>query len=159
MFENAVIGDLGNLNGDVSWSGRNGEDGGRMFFKSETDQPIYLIRPNLPLSVEIGDVIEKYGEPTHVIANAERLSPAFQAGRRLTLVFQSSGFALDIYPIPEILSPETIARNIIFFTPTQAGFEQAILVPKEYISPWQGYKPYAFYCFDIEQGKACREER
>ncbi len=100
-----------------------------------------------------------YGEPSHVVAFAVHQSGEVHGlGRDLELIFQSQGFAVSVPNIPVTLSPDMMVTHPTFFVPTELGRIEALNVAPEFISPWQGFKDYTFYCHDSEEGQACRNE-
>jgi hypothetical protein len=159
LFSNVQQNESG-AHGEIIWNLRDGTRGGQLWYNIVGAQEIvYLIDPNLTVDFSLKDILAQYGEPSHVIAAAETLSPPGQGiGRFLKLIYQPLGFAVSVAKIPTVLSPTMETVHPVFFVPNEPGRSAAIPAPPEFISPWQGFKEYASYCYDSEGGSACKNQ-
>ncbi len=147
--------------GEVRWSwvGKEGRDGGWAVFHSQTpSSPIYAIYPYFPASFRLGDVIQAYGEPSHIIAKAFRRPDSEGVDYDLGLLYRSHGFILGVGgPMKPVLSLDTLLERVSFFAPSDEGL-QAVLGGAadhpEWVVPWQGMKDFDYYCTDTK-GNPC----
>lgn len=148
--------------GVVTWNwASTGRRGGQAIFHAQTSSNfIYTVEPYLPVSFRLGDVIQAYGKPSHVIARSY-YGPDIGSGvfYDLSILYRSQGFVIfdDGGRTKPILSADTRLEGPVFFAPNdegvQAVFPWVIHFPKWVVS-WQGMKDFDFYCRD-EAGKPC----
>lgn len=146
--------------GYVLWEWVDRGEGGEAIFHAQTpSSPVYAIHPNLPTTFRFGDVIQVYGEPSHVMARSY-YGPDVGSGifYDLSIVYLSQGFILyDGKGGKPVLSADTRFSGVTFFVPGDEGLEAALGGTDPYltwITPWQGMKDFDFYCRD-EAGKPC----
>jgi len=142
-----------------SWVGREGREGGWATFHAQTpSSPIYIINPLFPASFRLGDVIQSYGEPSHVIAKAFPRPDSEGFDYDLRILYRSQGFILlDGGAIKPVLNADTLFGSVVFFALNEEGLRAALAGAAdhpEWVIPWQGMKDYDYYCTDIA-GKPC----
>ena len=142
-----------------SWVGREGREGGWATFHAQTpSSPIYIINPLFPASFRLGDVIQSYGEPSHIIAKAFHRPDSEGVDYNLIILYQSQGFALGTGGrLKPVLSMDTLFDGVSFFALNDEGWQAALggaATYPEWVVPWQGMKDFDFYCRD-ETGKPC----
>jgi len=135
-----------------AWVGREGEEGGMATFHAQTPaSPVYVIAPYYPASFRLGDVMQAYGEPSHIIARSY-CGPDIGSGRfyDLRIVYRSHGFLLiDGGHNKPILNADTRFQSVVFFAPDDEGFQAALAgaaAYPEWLVPWQGVKDFDSYC-------------
>ncbi|HLF27419.1 MAG TPA: hypothetical protein VJG32_13885 [Anaerolineae bacterium] len=143
--------------GEINWDWSEGQGGGRASFHTNSpDQTVYAVSPDFPTSFELRDVIQAYGDPSHVLAAAGH-GPDFGSGISydLWIVDQSQGFAVRTggHSKP-VLGADMLLNDVVFFDPADMGF----ISPSEWLVPWQGIRDFEFYCHDEESGRACHSE-
>jgi hypothetical protein len=148
--------------GDVSWDWADGMYGGRAIYHAQTPkQTIYAITLAFPQQISLREVIQAYGEPSHVIAVANH-NPDSNSGisYSLLLVYLSHGFVLG----PEGFGKPQLSIDMpllapTFFAPTEEGlatlFNEAG-TNSEWLQPWQGLKDFDFYCRAPDGSNACQ---
>lgn len=116
---------------------------------------IYLIVPFLP-SFKFGEVIQAYGEPTHIVASfttEHQPTPTDESNfafvYRIYFIYKDKGFILDTKSatIPTI-SPNLVVEGVEFFSPAITSLSD-LKYPVNINTlavPWQGFKDYRFYC-------------
>lgn len=146
--------------GYVIWDWVGGGRGGQANFHAQTyPQTIYIITPYLP-RVRLRDVLEAYGEPSHVIARAFH-GPDAGSGifYDIAIVYRSQGFLLGNGGSEKPVLTTAMPVKVVFFAPTNEAFAAALggaAAHPEWLAPWQGIRDFGFYCKDNEDGKACR---
>jgi len=112
-------------------------------FNYENTQIVLEIGLNA-FEFKLGDIIQAYGEPTHVIADKQMGIP------NLGIVWFSQGIGVGLIPNKgePILDSSLIVRFSKFFIPTtpQKYVKEGGVLGAEQFIPWQGYKDFKFYC-------------
>jgi len=146
--------------GYVTWTWTGIEGGGQALFHAQAPAAsIYLIEPYYPTSFRLGDVIQAYGEPSHIIARSYH-GPDIGSGifYDLRIVYRSQGFLLiDGGPNKPVLDADTRFERVVFFALSDEGLQAALAgaaAYPEWLNPWQGIKNFDFYCRD-EAGEPC----
>lgn len=146
--------------GYVEWNWVSGDKGGEANYNAHTPtQTIYIIYPYFPWSpFRLSDVIEAYGEPSHVIGTASHSRTNLgEIEYILRIMYRPQGFMLlDYSVVKPVLNADLSLRRIVFFAPTDEGFAAALAGASEHpdrLVPWQGFKDFDFYC----RGEACSE--
>lgn len=143
-----------------SWVGREGREGGWAAFHAQTpSSPIYAVYPYYsPASFRLGDVIQAYGEPSHIIAKAFPRPDREGVDYDLRLLYRSQGFVLGVGGSAKpVLNADILLERVSFFALNDEGFEAAlggVAGHPEWVVPWKGMKDYDYYCTDVE-GKPC----
>jgi hypothetical protein len=141
------------------WVATGGDGGGALFDSQIPSSTIYLVCPDLPASFSLHDVIQAYGEPSHVLARSYH-GPDIGSGifHDLSIIYLSQGILLvDGDGGKPTLNSATQFSTVKFFVPDEKGLEAAFGGTDPYltrITPWQGMKDFDFYCRD-EAGKPC----
>ncbi|HEY1014372.1 MAG TPA: hypothetical protein VGE07_16785 [Herpetosiphonaceae bacterium] len=113
-------------------------------------QPAYHIPGRVRAATfTLGQVIEAYGEPSHVVATFD--------GRdswSVALVFEQLGFVIETNNREAIRLDATLGIDGVTFTddPIAAAL---FLSPPETLVPWQGMRDFAFYCRMEKTGAPC----
>lgn len=139
-------------------SGRVGSGGDALYHLKASNPTIYNIRPSYSISFNLDEVIQSYGEPTHILALATP-NPDLSVTYDLWFVYLPYGFKLSTYMISKdgsktpVLSSTMLLSKLEFFAPTTQGFADAYgsqNFPRDnFLIPWQGFKDYSFYCRDV----------
>ena len=132
-----------------------------LFFETpvkEYDLPlnrIVTIRLGTSEVLSLGEVIEAYGDASHVLALAEPSAEA-RTVFWLSVVYMPQGFNLSIafeYDGRQpVFQGRTMVERVHFFVPTSDGYDQGlgplmgIPTPSDLLVPWEGFKEFAFYC-------------
>jgi hypothetical protein len=108
-------------------------------------------------SLTLQDVIDAYGQPSHVVARASPCVDQKCVVYRLVVLYLRHGFALSLderMSKPE-LSPDWNDLSVWFFEPTLHGFAVAWGNPAvaDAVTPWRGMLGFDAYC----TGEACNE--
>lgn len=150
--------------GYVIWDWVGGRAGGEANYSTQAlTQTLYIIGPYLSTSFRFQDVIQAYGEPSHILATAAH-GPDIGSGISyyLQLVYLPQGFALAAGGSRKpALSEDMFLNGPSFFAPTTEGFIAAFGeagIAAGLLTPWQGIRSFDFYCKDQENGSACRGE-
>lgn len=148
--------------GYVFWDWVDGQSGGGAEFHAQTpDQVVYAISPDFYGRIHLQQIIDAFGEPTYVHAQAER-NPDNSVSYSLRIVYRPRGILLlqGGFRKPE-LNPDMTFRQIVFFEPTEQTLKIELggaAAHPDWLLPWQGIKDFDFYCRDEENGRACRGE-
>jgi hypothetical protein len=136
-----------------SWVGTEKEQGGQALFHAQTpSSPIYVVEPYLPVSFTLGEVIQAYGEPSHVVARAWVLPGSSDvAAYELSILYLSQGFILTLGDerMKPTLGVDTRLERVLFFAPGDEGLQAASPLWDAYPgrpTPWQGMKDFDYYC-------------
>lgn len=126
--------------------------GGNLFYDSNSpNQIIYLIWPFFSTKFKLGDIIQAYGEPSHVVAGFEINPEKASLYYYVYIVYLDQGVIIAnpeySYDIP-IMNNNLIIDDIKFFVPNITGLEKVkpSRLNKNLLVPWQGFKDYRFYC-------------
>lgn len=142
-----------------TWKWTQGDtSGGSTYYNQEAPQTVYGIWPAYRTSFTFRDIINAYGEPSHIMARGFRSSHENRTYSQVWIVFLSKGFALSTEQ--KDLSENTDFSDLTFFAPTLDGFVKVEPLPKlhpDWLVPWQGFKGFDYYCHDESSGKECRE--
>ena len=129
-------------------------------------------RYNLPLNtivtirlgasgvLSLGEVMEAYGDPSHVLALAEP-SADERTVFWLSLVYIPQGFNLSMWfdydGRQPVFTPSTPVERVHFFVSTVGGYDQAMGPlngfphPSELMVPWAGFEGFSYYCREAPQ--------
>jgi hypothetical protein len=134
----------------VNWNWANNDAlGGEVRFeRSDLNQTIYWIRPSIKVKFSLESVIERYGEPSHIIAFKFEPSPVSKtAGYDIVVFYVKQGMQF----FGTFADKNGFAKNLMlnkfeFFTPDDATV-QKINNPlfKERAVIWQGFQDIDFY--------------
>ncbi len=131
--------------GAIAWKWVNEQEGGEIGFWSQPPQVVFSIRPGFPRYFRFSEVIEAYGEPSHIIAMAYYGSDIDGIFYELEIVYRPQGFILKaIYSGKPDLTLDTLV-SVTFFAPEDKLYLAAFSDPGRAV-PWQGFKGYDFYC-------------
>lgn len=146
--------------GVIKWNWRDTgkEGGGALFEPGSLSNPIHLIHPYFPVSVQFRDLLETYGEPSHIIARSF-VNPDDTIAYDLAILYLSHGMLFDAGHGSTKLSLTgmTSLSGPSFFVPTDEGLQSAYAWAQsrpEWLVPWQGMQDFDFYCRD-EEGNHC----
>lgn len=143
--------------GFVRWTWKNGAMGGSArFYPNSESSKIESIAPAFS-GFRLNQIIETYGEPTHVIAQAKKPPEGKEEIYLLAFVYLNRGFAIwtaGVYPDPPMLESDMWLPGLKFFASNTAAVSNAMNVPRESIIPWKGFREYFYYCRD-PNGNEC----
>ncbi len=148
--------------GYVFWDWADGQTGGEAEFHAQTpDQINYLIAPDFQGMIHLQQIIDAFGEPTDVHAQAIR-NPDTTVDYALRIVYRNLGILLQNsgFQKPD-LRPDMTFEQIVFFEPTEQTLKIVLggaSAHPQWLLPWQGIRDFDFYCRDSENGRACRGE-
>ena len=148
--------------GSVSWDWTDGQKGGDAGFPGRgSAQIIYSVFPYFHFLFNLRDVLQSFGEPTHVIAIARQKSiDRTDLCYETRVVYLPQGLMLqsDCFAKPD-LKENTLFAQVVFFVPGLEGLRDASGVAErhpDWVLPWQGFKGFDFYCRDEWNGQFCR---
>lgn len=146
--------------GQIQWDLKNGFPGGMIVFDTtQSGEPVTGIQITYSETFKLSEIIDRFGEPTYVIAAAYRAPlPEKRIEHRLYLVFLEHGFAVEALAAPELVSGEIQVTGPFYFVPSLQGFEEFNSGLTQFLVPWEGFQSFQFYCRDGEEGRACRGE-
>ena len=146
--------------GYVYWYWSNGQDGGAAYYPAQTPtQIISDIFPYFRKQFELRELIQAFGDPTHVVAIASQAPDAPRIFYHIWFVYLPNGLALATgSPTKPELNTDLLLNEVLFFAPTNEGLTKAIppaINHPDWVLPWQGFKSFDYYCRDELNGKAC----
>jgi hypothetical protein len=153
----SLVPEIGEIN--WKWIG-NQEHGGASFDGNTTQQIVRRIGLGFSQRILLKDVIQAYGQPTHIAVRAGYEEPGSVASS-IQIVYASQGFWIDTVS-PRDIGPDLWLNSVSLFSPGIDNFAQLFPEYKDnptLLVPWQGYQNFAFYCRDEYEGKACREAK
>lgn len=142
--------------GTVYWSRWKDDEysGGSVTYLTNTST-VVLIRVTFPNDFALGDVVQQYGEPTHVIALIGRdVERSDQIGYDFQVLWLSQGLRLTWasgYPGKKPTINENLRlQSVDFFEPTSAGLQHLMenWSPQQlkFMTTWKGYIDFDQYC-------------
>lgn len=142
----------------IGWDWVTGGEGGQAHYHQQpASQSIYGIWP-WPTFLRFHDVLEAYGEPSHIMAGATISPYDHKTYAYIVIIYIAKGFSLS--SSQRDLSQDTLFRNAVFFVPSLDGYVDVEVFAKlhpDWLLPWQGFKGFDYYCRDESGGKDCRE--
>ncbi|HUS15753.1 MAG TPA: hypothetical protein VM536_12140 [Chloroflexia bacterium] len=128
--------------GYIRWNWIDGQPGGEAEYRMGAADPVIdAINPYLPGSVTLQQVIDRYGQPTHIRARGgygvEGQGPAYG----LTVIYDSYGVELEApsgWRRKLELSPQTAFDRVRFYAPPRE--------PSRWAQPWRGMLSFEAYC-------------
>jgi hypothetical protein len=154
-----------NMSGELKWQWQDNSPGGLVHYLLAQPQTVVSVIPLNPNPIQLQDVIDAYGVPSHIIATA-RLPDDYernlgQPEYGLSLVYLHRGFWLNAVQSTlsekPMVHPNLMVEVPRFFPTGQQGFLQTrqLVAPQELVA-WQGFQSFEFYCRDTRGGSACR---
>lgn len=159
----------GTARGFIEWE--TGNHSGTVQFNPQSQPAVVeTLKINFNERFSLAQVIESYGNPSHVFVNASTGEHnEAQIYYDISLLYLDQGFALDYYAAPitrDTPIDETIKfATVDFFFPSDEGlsliitgtpFLEAIESDDRRLVQWQGFQPLGFYC-DIAYGSQAAE--
>ena len=150
--------------GAVTWRWTNGYQGGEAWYPAQTStQTIYAIAPSYGITYRLSEIIQAYGEPSHVLAIRTGAGDTTKFSYYLWVIYLSQGFALGASgPIKPDPSRDGIFGGPTFFVPTMDGLNKIVITEArnhpEWLVPWQEGKNYDFYCREAGTGNICPKD-
>lgn len=139
--------------GEVLWQGR-GAEAEAIFDTHDPGQVITSLRLYFETSFTLDEVIEMYGEPSHVLVGAGR-PPDIGHGNvyDLTIVYLPQRFMLRFLgksPFQKAAIQGNMRfQTVEFFAPVKAGLPPTTGMTPDTVAvmiPWQGFQEFDFYC-------------
>ena len=130
---------------------KNGYGGGNVTYHRDTSI-VSLIGLSFPHDFTLAEVMQAYGQPSHVLALAERnFERLNEINYSLVVVYEPQGFLLLwhwMYPQRPVIDQRLSFRTVAFFEPTVEGLEYALGNPvhAELLVPWKGLVDFQEYC-------------
>lgn len=128
---------------------------GYSLYDRQSTNLVIAIRPNFSTSFILKEIFNFYGEPSHIIANSridyDHVNENFLYD--LTLIYLPQGFALTNYkPFtkPPIINSNLLFEDIGFFIPNKLESLQYFYPDYKLAVPWQGTKPFEYYCLLVD---------
>lgn len=150
--------------GQIEWNWRElrAGGGGILFANEPVTQPVVSLGIAFPEQVHLSlqEVIQAYGEPSHVLATAISYFPEVGSGYGLSLVYLEQGFWLNASGRADI-QPDLAIVSVRFFTPgleNYTAFNLNFADRPGWLVPWAGFQRFEFYCHDDYDGRVCRGE-
>jgi hypothetical protein len=134
-----------------------------LFNPNDPDKVIKNIRILFPTRLLFQEVLDVYGEPSHLILH--NLIQHNGLYLNIWAIYASQGFALrtSIGPLKTLDEPlnDTLTfERGYFFIPGVAGIAEAISSSwtnddiQRMLVPWQGFQDYRFYCREISEAES-----
>jgi hypothetical protein len=146
---------------EVFWSRwKNNAGGGRIVYDRITSM-VSRVSLSFPHDFTLEEVIQAYGEPSHVLALAARnLEKLNETDYRLEIFWQSHGIMLEWaqeYPSRRPIIDQNLKfHSVGFFEPTATGLEHAVAmanpVQLKFLEPWKGLVDFREYCHSVDVG-------
>lgn len=108
--------------------------------------------------VYLHEVIKAYGEPSHILAYKFNGLHGDGPFYMLWLIYQPQGFMLNtgfVYDHQPRIDSNLEFYKLYFFGTSEALGELGVAAAV----PWEGFKNFAYYCQDDEDGKLCQEDK
>jgi hypothetical protein len=126
------------------------------FAANNSNKVVDTIGPVLANFV-LGDIMKKYGEPTHVVAVTKPTPPSYKTHYTLYLLYlNDKGFMVsnEFPEVPEI-EPALWMGNVKFFRPNLQDLDELkqLGVEKEYLVKWEGTRYFQYYCREGAKGQ------
>lgn len=147
----------------VSWNWVVSGQTGDAFYPHSNSETIITITPHFGMYYSFRDVVQAYGEPTHIVAIARQLiSERPTLCQEARFVYVPYGLELRSDCNSKLELNENISfLGASFFIPTREGYESIDETARrhpDWMIPWQGFKGFEYYCRDEQGGKLCRGE-
>jgi hypothetical protein len=154
--------------GYISWQYTNVDEswirGNAVYNLRSPTATISTLNPNSPNNIRLGDVMQVYGEPSHVLARALRNPHNDGFTFDLRIIYRDQGFVLTESSLSRLnLTEDTLFEALSLFAPAdEEAFKKSLAggaATLDWIQPWQGIRNFEFYCRDPEDGAACQAGR
>jgi len=127
--------------------------GEALFALDSPNQLIYLIRPGFP-NTELGELIQKLGEPSHVLADYYQPPDAEYYIWEINIIWMEKGISFRTggqEPTPLMINEELILESAIYFEPSVEKFLK-VRNPRrpDGLSIWKGYGEVNQYLEHLE---------
>jgi hypothetical protein len=149
-YVNSFTVDESTSTGEVEWHwtfATKGE-GGRIFYDKESKK-IFAVVPHIICCLSLGEVIEKFGNPSHVIVFVSRYFEDQMAGEPFysyNVIWLEKGFEVIGGPAKEgSIDKNFIVSSIVLFEPTEEGLRKQEGRIVDLMVPWQGYNNRSVY--------------
>lgn len=148
--------------GRLSWDWKNGNKGGYVYY-SPSNETISIVAPIFDAWFSFHDVLQTYGEPSHITAWIYQSPDVSSKNYHMVLVYLSQGFEIWGNQLTKPnLNEDMLFNQVMFFEPTREQLEASDGTAKQHpdwLIPWQGFKGFDYYCRDEQNGKYCRGEK
>jgi len=143
LKQNPYVSQIKEGKDSADWEWSDGKFGGGQFVILDDKGVVGMLLVDLPEPVYLGDVIDAYGEPSHIIARKIHDSWHDDTYYPLLIMFESQGFTLDTGfhdNEPRLDRKLTFYKVVYPMYPRYKGMETMV--------PWEGFKSFRFYCRD-----------
>jgi hypothetical protein len=144
----------------IYWSWKNNYGSGSVLSSLDTSA-VFDIRLAFPHDFTLGEVIEAYGQPSHVLAMASRnLEKLDETDYILEIYWQSKGIRIEpsqqYPPHRPVIDSNLTSHSVDFFEPGAAGLEHTVEFGNpahlKFLTPWKGFVDYREYCHAVDSG-------
>jgi hypothetical protein len=134
--------------------------GGFVYYKGSSPDNllVYCISPNFgETGFKFGEVLQAFGEPTHVIANSV-LQETGGDSFSVNFIYLNKGLVVGTIINGKISGKPLINQNLVLknrldlFVPGFAGLANYTTFSQEEMVPWQDFKDFDFYCREYYGG-------
>jgi hypothetical protein len=134
---------------DWTWRDHTSSGGSVSYY---LDSTVYRLTVDYPSRLTLQEVLDAYGEPSHVYAGAYPSTDRTHTIYRLDVLYVPQGFALELEGDNSVRPSDFGAGwsnfYLLFFEPSVQGFATAWGNPgvAEELIPWRGVLSFADYC-------------
>jgi hypothetical protein len=128
---------------------------GGLLYNDNVSKVIYSITPIYGETVFTFDqVIQQFGEPTYIIAQAQRQAEGNSISYYLNIIYVNQGFYVSNWSSSKNLGKPILKADMIlnhgvsFFIPGPGYLNKVFPNATKYLISWQGFKTFDFYCRD-----------
>jgi hypothetical protein len=145
----------------IDWESWKNSYGGGSVLSSLDTSVVFNIRLAFPHNFTLGEVIEAYGQPSHVLAMASRnLEKLNETDYVFEIYWQSKGIRIEpsqqYPPHRPVIDSNLTSHSVDFFEPGAAGLEHIITFGSparlKFLEPWKGLVDFGEYCHPVDLG-------
>jgi hypothetical protein len=167
LEHNVQIGNLSYFQSDkdayneIFWGRWRDNDGGGRIVYDRTASIVSRISLSFPHNFTLGEAIQTYGQPSHVLAMASRnLEKLDETDYILEIYWQSKGIRIEWVqqypPHRPVIDSNLTSHSVDFFEPSTAGLEHIITLGNpaqlKFLEPWKGFVDFREYCHPADSG-------
>lgn len=143
--------------GAIEWEWIDSKAAGAISYHAQVSgEPVYQIGLSFPQPMKLGELMQVYGNPTHIIVESDNnFEDTSIHTYFIGIIYQSLGLSLGLTTDSKpTLSPETAFQGVVQNIPGSNLFMQWEGDSRNEL-PWQGFKGFDFYCRQ-KDGTACK---
>lgn len=143
---------------NIVWNWSNGGGGFASFLAKTPSQIVYSISPSFEVAFRLSDIIQVYGEPSHV-ETVVYFAGGIWWSYSISFVFLNHGFKLGShsYEKPVINSDFPVFGLTFFPVTTEEEYIKSVPNEPQRLVKWQGYKGFDFYCRNAKGQNYCEK--